>query len=314
MRMFPTWRVDCFRSRMRKQFRTAFDLSRETLAGWWNDKATLHAAGLAFYTAFSIAPMLVIAAAVASLVFGESVVQAELERQMVGFVGSSTAQAIEEIMRESLADRENVFASIVGLVTLVFGATAVFAQLQDSLNMIWRAKPRKGNGIWLLIRQRFLSFAMVLSIGFILLVSLALNIALSAFGAWVSGATDVLVGVWQVLDLLLSTLVIATLFAMIFKFLPDVNVRWNDVWFGALVTSLLFAGGKSLIGLYLTRVAPISVFGAAGSLAILLLWVYYSSMILFLGAEFTRVLSYARHGALEGQDLGETAFANTRVV
>jgi membrane protein len=274
-------------------------LLKRTVSEWSDDKASTQAASLAYFTIFSIAPVLIIAVAVAGLVFGEEAARGEIQTQIQGLVGEAGAKVIESMMVSASKPSASLLASIVGLLALIFGATGVFAQLQDSLNIIWKVKPPKLNGVVSFLRVRFLSFSMVLGIGFLLLVSLVLSAGLAAAGAYLGSRLPGWEVVWQALNLVISFGVITVLFAMIYKILPDVKVAWRDVWLGAAVTALLFALGKLGIGLYLGKGSVASSYGAAGSLAILLLWVYYSAMILFLGAEFTQV--YARtHGSLRG--------------
>jgi membrane protein len=243
---------------------------------------------------------LIIAVAVAGFAFGDEAARGEIKNQIDGLVGKSGAGVIEAMMTSASKPGEGVVASVFGVIALLFGATGVFAQLQDSLNIIWKAKPRKTNGVISFLRTRFLSFAMVLGIGFLLLVSVVLSAGLAALGKLFGDRLPGWEGVWQFVNLSISFGVITVLFAMIYKILPDVKIAWKDVWLGAAVTSLLFTLGKYGIGLYLGKSSAASSYGAAGSLAIVLLWVYYSSMLLFLGAEFAQV--YARsYGSLKEQ-------------
>ncbi len=275
------------------------ELGKRTVTEWSDDKASTQAASLAYFTIFSIAPVLIIAVAVAGLVFGEEAARGQIEAQIQGLVGESGAKVIESMMASARKPASGILASIIGLVALIFGATGVFAQLQDSLNIIWKAKPKPMNGLLSFLRVRFLSFAMVLGIGFLLLVSLVLSAGLSAAGTYIGSHIPGWEAVWQVANLVISFGVITVLFAMIYKVLPDTKVAWRDVWLGAAFTAVLFSIGKFGIGLYLGKGSVASSYGAAGSLAVILLWVYYSSMILFFGAEFTQV--YARtHGSLQG--------------
>ncbi len=274
-----------------------FSLAKRTFKEWSDDKASTQAASLAYFTIFSIAPVLIIAVAVAGLVFGQEAARGEIQTQIQGLVGESGAKVIESMMASARKPESGILASLIGFAALIFGATGVFAQLQDSLNLIWKAKPTPRNGVLGFLRTRFLSFAMVLGIGFLLLVSLVLSAGLSAMGTYLGKLIPGWEAVWQGVNLVVSFGVITVLFAMIYKVLPDVKIAWRDVWLGAAVTALLFSIGKFGIGLYLGKGSVASSYGAAGSLAIVLLWVYYSSMILFLGAEFTQV--YARtHGTL----------------
>ncbi len=271
-------------------------LVKRTISDWSDDKATTLAAALAYYTIFSIAPLLIIAVAVAGLVFGQEAAQGEIQQQLQGLVGANGAKLIQDMMVSASKPSEGLIATVVGLAILLFGASGVFAQLQDSMNVIWKAKPPKINGLLDYLRVRFLSFTMVLGVGFLLLVSLVLNAALAAVGAYASRILPGYEFIWQVVNLAVSFGVITLLFAMIYKVLPDMTVTWRDVWLGAAVTSVMFSLGKLAIGLYLGKSGVASTYGAAGSVAILLIWVYYSAQILFLGAEFAHAYSET-HGS-----------------
>jgi membrane protein len=260
----------------------------ETFAAWNEDKIPRLGAALAYYTAFSLAPLLVIVIGVSALVFGEQAAQGRIVEQIGGLVGGKGAEAIQAMLQNAGARKSSgITATIIGLATLLFGASGVFGELQDGLNTIWGVKPRPGRGIFEMVRSRFFSFAMVLGIAFLLLVSLVVTAALSAMGKL--GSTVVSEPVLQGLNLALSLGVITALFAMIFKILPDVKIAWRDVWTGAFATAVMFTLGKSAIGLYLGKSGVASAFGAAGSFVILLVWVYYSAQILYFGAEFTRI-------------------------
>jgi len=273
-------------------------LLKETVAEWSEDKVPLWAAALAYYTIFSLAPLLLIAITIAGLAFGEEAARGEIVGQIRGLVGQEGAEAIQGMIQN--VNRPNsggTLATIIGVVTLLFGASGVFGQLQDALNTIWGVKPKPGRGIASFIQTRFLSFAMVLVIGFLLLVSLVLSAALAAITTFFSHFLPTFVALGQLLNFVLSFGFITLLFAAIYKFLPDVNVAWKDLWIGAATTSLLFNIGKFLIGLYLGNSGASSAYGAAGSLVILLLWVFYSAQIILFGAEFTQV--FAKHRGSE---------------
>jgi membrane protein len=268
------------------------DLIKETFSEWNDDKASRLAAALSYYTIFSIAPLLIIAIGVAGLVFGHDAAMNQVVGQIRGMVGEDGAQVIQTILQNASKTTSGIIATVVGGVTLLIGASGAFGQLQDSLNTIWEVKPKKGRGVKGLVRDRFLSFSMVLFIGFLLLASLLLTAVLAGIGKYLSDLLPMSSLVLQAMNFGVSLTVTAFLFALIFKVLPDAIVRWRDVWVGALVTALLFSLGRFLIGLYLGRASIGSAYGAAGSLVVLLFWVYYSAQILFLGAEFTQV--YAR--------------------
>lgn len=269
--------------------KTIWVLFKETFSEWSEDKASRLAAALAYYTVFSIAPLLIIAIAVAGLVFGQEAARGQLDNQIQGLVGQQSAELIQTMVESASKPTSGIIATVLAIATILFGASGLFGQLQEALNTIWEVEPKPGRGILGIIKDRFLSFTMVLGIGFLLLVSLVLSALLSALDTYL---TDLLPGsiyLLQILNFVISFGVITLLFAMIYKILPDVKIAWSDVWIGAAVTSLLFALGKFLIGLYLGRSSAGSAYGAAGSLVILLLWIYYSAQILLFGAEFTQV-------------------------
>lgn len=265
---------------------------KETVTGWWEDGASRLAAALSYYTAFAIAPLLVLVIAVTGALFGEEAVRGQLERELSSLVGSEAAMLIEGMVAKAGSDESAGWASALGILALLFGATGVFVELQNALNVVWDVEPRPGRGIRGFLETRILSFAMVLGIGFLLLVSLVISAAValvtSSMGRYAFGEAALATG----LSFASSFVTITLLFAMIYKYLPDVRIAWRDVWVGAAATSFLFSTGKWLIGLYLGRSATASTYGAAAALAILLLWVYYSAQIVLLGAEFTQV--YAR--------------------
>ncbi|HME90918.1 MAG TPA: YihY/virulence factor BrkB family protein [Myxococcaceae bacterium] len=276
----------------------------KTINDWVEDRATTLAAALACYTVFSIAPLLIIAVAVAGFFFGEDAVRGDIYRELGGLIGSTGAKVIEEMMVSASNRRDGTLATMLSMVVLFFGASGVFSQLQETMNIIWKAKPPKVNGILNWIRVRFLSFAMVVGIGFLLLVSLLITAAISAAGKYLQGKIPGWEGLWQLINLGVSFGVVTILFAVMYKVLPDVCVEWRDVWLGAVVTALLFNVGKLGIGLYLGKTSVASSYGAAGSLAIILIWVYYSAQITFLGAEFAQAHAAYRRSLLERQAMG----------
>ncbi len=265
-------------------------LLKETWKEWQEDKASRLAAALAYYTAFSIAPLLVIAIAIAAIVFGEEAAQGQLATQLGTLVGKEAAAAIESLIETSAQQStQGTIATIISIALLFFGASNIFTQLQDALNTIWEVAPKPGRGIKGLVKDRILSFGMVLGIGFLLLVSLILSTVLAVVGNYLGHMMPGLHFLWSILNFLISFGVITLLFALMFKFLPDVKITWGDVSIGAAITALLFTIGKSLMSLYLGNSSVGSTYGAAGSLVVLLLWVNYSAQILFFGAEFTQV-------------------------
>lgn len=273
---------------------TVTTLAKETVTRWTEDKASALAAALAYYALFSLAPLVLITVAVAGLVFGQQAAQGQLYAQLSGLIGDAGAKALEGIVANMHWQGGGVIATLIGLATLLFGATGVFVQLQDSMNTIWKARPPTTNGIIEFLRVRMLSFSMVLGIGFLLLVSLILSAVLAAVGDYLGTFLPGGYAVGQALNATVSLVVVTLLFAMIYKVLPDTPVAWRDVWVGALLTSFLFTIGKFAIGFYLGKASVASSYGAAGSVVILLLWVYYSALILYFGAEFTHVYSMRR--------------------
>lgn len=266
-----------------------WSLLKQTVAEWQRDKVSRLAAALAYYTTFALAPVLIIVIAVASFLFEQSEVQGQIINQLQGLLGDSGAELIEEMLTSKAQQDGGFLATIISIGLLILGASGLFVQLQDALNTVWNVVPKKDGGIWKLLRDRLLSFGMVLSIGFLLLVSLLLSAGLSAVNGMFG---DALAGWdlgWQILNAALSFGVITLLFALIYKVLPDAEISWSDVWIGAAITALLFTIGKSLIGLYLGNSSVASAYGAAGSFVVLLLWIYYSAQILLFGAEFTQV-------------------------
>jgi len=262
-------------------------LTRLTLERWNEDKVPKLAAALAYYTSFAIAPVLLIAIALAGMIFGQDAARGAVSREISGLVGFRIGEEIEGLLKNAWQPKAGMLATILGLIALIFGASGVFVELQDSLNIIWKVKKKAGRGVWGTIRDRFLSFTMVLGIGFLLLVSLALSAALEALSQWMMhGRSETLL--IRLLNPAVSMLVISGLFAASFKALPDARTRWRDVAVGAVLTAVLFTLGKFLLGLYLGRNTIGTTYGAAGSFVLLLLWIYYSSQIFFLGAEFTK--------------------------
>ena len=274
-------------------------LLRQTAADWSEDRAAEKGAALAFYSALSIAPLLVIALAVVGLVYGEDAAKGELSTQLTSLVGAQAGEAIEEMAASANKPAEGSIAAALSVVTLVLGASGVFGQLQSSLNDIWEVQSKPGGGVMTFLRKRFWSMAMVLGVAFLLLVSLILSAALTALGTMLDRMPDSMHWLAQGLHLLVSIGVVTLLFAMMFRLLPDVKIRWNDVWLGAFVTAVLFSVGKFAIGLYLGHSSMASSYGAAGSFVVLLVWVYYSAQIFFFGAELTQAYASARGTRIE---------------
>ena len=269
--------------------RMMWRVMKDAASDWSRDRAPRLGAALAYYTVFSLVPFLVVVIAVIGLVFGEEAAQSAILSQIAELVGEQTAAAIKDMIQRAHQPSTGLFATAVAVATLLIGASGVFGQLQDALNTVWGVEPKEGRGVWGFIKDRFLSFVAVLGTGFLLLVSLILSSALSALGKWFSGMLPLPETVLQLMNFAVSFLVVTGLFALIFKVLPDAKVAWRDVWIGAALTSALFTIGKFALGLYLGKSNVASAYGAAGSLVLVLLWVYYSAQILLYGAEFTQV-------------------------
>ena len=269
------------------------ELLKETVSEWLDDKAPRLGASLAFYTLLSLAPLLIVIVAVAALVYGQEAARGQLVWQIQDLVGPDGAKAIQDLIQGAYKPGTGVVASLLGLLTLAFGASSVVVELRDALNTIWHVPPDSRNtgfaSLFRLAKERFYSFALILGVGFLLLVSLVLNAWIAAMGSFFGSFLPTPEAVLHAATFLFSFVVITFLFAAIYKLLPDVHLRWSDVAIGASVTSLLFTIGKQLIGLYLGKASFGSTYGAAGSLVIVLVWVYYSSMLFFLGAEFTKI-------------------------
>jgi YihY family inner membrane protein len=268
-----------------------------TAAGkaWVDDYAPSMGAALSYYTLFSLAPLLLIVIAVAGMVFGQEAAQGEIVAQLRTIMGEEGAVAVEGMLKAAREPAKSVVATIVGIAILLIGATAIFGELQSALDRIWRVPaPKNESGIWHLLRARLLSFGLVLGLGFLLIVSLVVSAALAALGKWWGGwfkNWDVFL---EILNFAVSFGIFTLLFAMIYKIMPRAKISWRDVWTGAAVTALLFTIGKALIGLYLGKSSLASGFGAAGSLVVLLAWVYYSAQIFLFGGEYTWVYANRR--------------------
>ncbi len=272
-------------------------LLRAAFASWSGDYAQSMGAALAYYTLFSLAPVLLIVIAVAGLVFGPDAARGQLVDELHGLIGQQGAEAVQGLLRHANHPAPSIGASIVGIATLVLGATSVFAELQTDIDRIWRAPALNSpRGVIGLVRSRLLSFGMILAIGFLLLVSLVISAALAALEKWWGALLGGWAFVFHGLDIVLTLAISTVLFALIYKILPRVQVAWRDVWVGAAMTSALFSVGKFLIGLYVGRAGVSSPFGAAGSIVLVMVWVYYSAQIFLLGAEFTWLYAH-RHGS-----------------
>ena len=286
--------------------REIWTLVKASFSSWLDDYAPSMGAALAYYTLFSIAPLLLIVISTAGLVFGEEAVRGEIFGQLRDLMGDEGAAAVEGLLASVSEPKKGAAGAVVGTVLLLVGATTVFGELQNAFDRIWRApakdKSDKNGGIGELIRTRLLSFGIILGIGFLMMVSLVFNAAVSALGKWWGGFFSELEILVTTLNFAFSFVFTTAVFAMLYKFMPKVKIQWKDVWAGAIVTALLFTIGKTLIGFYIGKSAISSGFGAAGSLVVVLVWVYYSAQIFLLGAEFTWVYSHA-HGSRKNQEI-----------
>jgi membrane protein len=262
---------------------------------WWDDDCTRLGASLSFYTLFAIAPVLLVATAIAGLVFGAEAVRGEIVGQLDHLVGREGALAVQSLLEGAAHRPAGILATVIGSITFLIASTGAFLELQVAFNTIWRVKPRAHGHLYAFVMDRVRSFGLVVAIGFLLLVSLLVTAALAALNAWLFNLSPANALLGNILNTLVSIVVTSGLFAMLLRFLPDVRLRWRDVTTGAVVTAVLFTAGQQLIGLYLGQSTIATMYGAAASMMILLLWVYYSCQILLFGAEFTRVWA-ARHG------------------
>lgn len=290
-----------------------YRLIRDTVIKWNYDEAPMMGAALAYYSLFSIAPLLVVALAIASAFFGPEAARGELEHQLMGYFGADVAKSIQTLLQAAQkSDRGGFWAVIIGAGALLFGATSVFHQLKIALNRIWKVETPRHSGFKGLVINRLLALAMVLIVGGLLLSSVFLSAALSRLSAYATNVLPISPSALQYADLGLTFLLLTILFALIYRFLPDVRIGWGHVLFGASFTSVLYAIGKFMIGLYIAHAAVASGYGAASSVLVLLIWIYYSAMIFLFGAEFTHVYSRAHHlpaepVIIEEEDAGDNS-------
>lgn len=275
---------------------SVWDLIKRTASRWNEINAPRLGAALSFYTMLSMAPLLVVCIGIAGAIFGQEAAQDRIAWQIQNVVGYEGGQAIQGLLKHADKPAAGVLAAVIGFVMLLFGASGVFGELRDALNLVWGVKFSGGSGLMGMVKYRFASFGMVLGIGFLLLVSLIFSAAIAAAGKFFSGYLPVSEGVLHLANLVFTFVSITVLFALLYKVVPDIHIEWQDVWIGAAVTSILFSVGKFLIGLYLGKASVGSAYGAAGSLVIFMVWAYYSAQIFFLGAEFTHVFA-ERHGS-----------------
>jgi membrane protein len=280
-------------------FKGLLKVLKKSLGGFGEDKVMKLSASLAYYTVFSLGPLLIVIIFLCGFFLGREAIEGTIYRQMEGFVGHDAALQMQQIIKNASISKQGTVAAIIGVITLLIGATGVFAEIQDSINSIWglKPKPSKKGGIWLLLKSRLLSFGIIVSLGFLLLVSLGVTAVIEGLGGRLKQVfPDVGVVVLYISNIVITLVVITTLFAVIFKVLPDARIKWRDVLAGAIATALLFMLGKFAISFYIGQSNVGTTYGTAGSLVVLLLWVYYSSVILYFGAEFTKsyALEYGR--------------------
>jgi membrane protein len=282
-------------------------MAKDTVTAWIADFAPSMGAAVAYYTTFSIAPLLVIVISIAGIFYGTDAASGYLYAQLADLLGDQGAQVVRDMVDRAGATEDGIIAPIISVALLLIGATTVFAELQGDLDRIWKAPAaKKSTGVWALLRSRILSLGMVVSIGFLMLVSLVFSAALAALAKWWGGLFADFAWLLRILDITISLGVISVMFALMYKILPRVKISWHDVWIGSIATALLFAVGKFLVGLYIGRSQVASSFGAAGSLVVVLIWVYYSAQIFLLGAEFTWVYAH-RLGSRRHEDQAATA-------
>jgi membrane protein len=294
-------------------WQTVVELLKETFNEWNEDKASRLAAALAYHTIFSLAPLLIVAIAIAGAVFGEEAAKGEIVGQIQDLVGGAAAEVIQTMIINTNQAETGTFATIAGIATLLLGATGIFGELQDALNTIWEVAPKPGLGVMNFIRSRVLSFVIVLCIGLLLLLSLVISTALAAFSTWFNGLLPGLGNILGVLNFAISFGLVTLLLAAIYDILPDVKIAWKDVWIGAAATALLFTIGRTLLGIYLGSAAVGSTFGAAGSLVVIVVWIFYSAQILLFGAEFTKVYARKRGARIVPADNAIRLTATARV-
>lgn len=289
---------------------SVWSLLKSAALGWVDDRCPSMGAAIAYYAIFSLAPLLILAIALAGLLFGREAAQGAIVAQLTGLMGKEGAAAIQALIEGARDQEAGIVASVIGIATLIFGASGAFAEIQGALNIIWKARSPDRSVILGVLRQRMLSLSLVAVVGFLLLASLIVSAALTALDDYLYSIVTGLEAILQVVNLLVSFGAITVLFAMIFKILPDAAIAWRDVWLGAAVTALLFTVAKFLIGLYIGSGSVLSSYGAGGALVVILLWVYYSSQIMLFGAEITR--AYADRRGAHGPRRGQNPLAGTQ--
>ncbi len=274
---------------MKKAIKAFFQIAGSAFSRWWGKDPFMQSAVIAYYAIFSMPGLLVIVISVGSLFFKRDVITGQLYTQISSIMGVETARQIQDMIITISQTNKSVLATIIGLIAVLLGATGVFVELQKALNVIWEVKAKPRRAVFTVIRTRLFSFGMILSVGFLLLISLTITTIIAVMGDWVMNHwPNIVLIIFYVLNFIISFLVVMLLFALLFKILPDIKIQWKYLWWGSILTSFHFILGKTAIGFYLSKTNPGSAYGAAGSIVLILLWVSYSSMILFYGAEFTR--------------------------
>ena len=274
---------------MKKTIKAFFKIAGSAAGRWWEKDPFMQSAVIAYYAIFSMPGLLVIVISVGSLFFKRDVITGQLYTQISSIMGVETARQVQDMIISISQTNKSVLATIIGLIAVLLGATGVFVELQKALNVIWEVKAKPRRAVFTVIRTRLFSFGMILSVGFLLLISLTITTIIAVMGDWVMNHwPNIVLIIFYVLNFIISFVVVMFLFALLFKILPDIKIQWKYLWWGSILTSFLFILGKTAIGFYLSKTNPGSAYGAAGSIVLILLWVSYSSMILFYGAEFTR--------------------------
>jgi membrane protein len=291
---------------MKHKIKEILQIFKSAFNEWWAKDPFRQSAIIAYYAIFGIPGLLVLIIAVAGYFFGTETVNQNLMTQISETIGLETALQIQDILTKSTAEKSTIWGSFVGISILLLGATGVFVELQKTLNLIWNVKVKPQNGLWLVVKARLFSFGLILAIAFLLTISLVISTALVAISNYISfESSQVMMTLYGIINFIISLLVISALFAMIFKILPDAKIEWKHVWLGSLVTGLLFTMGKMALAYYFGKANPASAYGAAGSIILILLWVSYSSMILFFGAEFTAAYAKKYSGTIAPTDIAK---------
>jgi membrane protein len=298
---------------MKIRFRDTGKLLKTSFKEWWEKDPFRQSAVIAYYAIFSLPALLVLIITLAGYFFGAEAVSEKVLSQVSDTMGQETSEQVKEMLAKAQSSKASIWATIIGVITLLVGATGVFVELQKTLNIIWEVKAEPKKGIWPLIKARLFSFGLILSIAFLLLISLVVSTILSSVGDFVhSDSSQALIIVFNIINFIFSIVVISFLFALMFKFLPDAKIKWGHVWVGAIVTGVLFTIGKTALAFYFGKAEPGSGYGAAGSIILILLWVSYSSMILFFGAEFTRAYANLYSGTIPPTENAEKEKVSAR--